>query len=763
MGTRHDDGGSAHEKEMRSRRILKEGEWACTDPKCAQVNAEYRNACEACGKSKPRSKNRVGKEIGKEMADKSKGLFAAEDWVCSKCGNVNWARRKTCNVCNAPKLADLEKRTGYGGGFNDRQDIEYIKRDHDDEFDEFGRKKKRKEDPNAAPPPSREIYETRDASAIDEEEEEEEGEISKYKLGSDEEDEESEEEDDEAILEKYDLTADPELAEIKIEVKRPPPRPVESDCSCSCSGGECSCEESESEKKDGDRISDHSRDKVHKSSRQRDLERSDRERSRKRSWSRDKEREKSRDRGRDRDRHHRETDHKGSRSKERERAKDRKRSRSRDRKKSRSRSRDKNRDRKRRDNMANLDFHPFQDGFSINSTNAEGFSGRIGDQNQLVNDIGDNVSTSGRKSNFLSLGFYQQFFDVETDQVLKRILNSVIPTNKNFILDFVHPMPDLWEFIYLVKCLIGPFWISVTLVFSVGVFGNIAQYIENEGASGNYGSDFRLGPFWISVTLVFSVGVFGNIAQYIENEGASGNYGSDFRLVTSSATLVFLYVVLVPVIISAILWQRKTELQYALSDLLCAYGYSLSIFVPVSILWTLDVNWFRWALIFTAVSLSGAVLAKALWPAFKSDPNKLIAYISIFAVIFLHFLLAFTFKVYFFDAAHPSSPKSANAAAVVKGSDVVGNNNSNSQVLVSAKVEALISTKAPAEVKTTTAAEKAATKAANEGGGVKVLDQSATDKKESQEAKKESQGTNPKNASQLDSSAETKAHVNSTR
>lgn len=39
------------------------------------------------------------------------------------------------------------------------------------------------------PPSSREIYETRETSAIDEEEEEEEGEIGKYKLGSDEEDE----------------------------------------------------------------------------------------------------------------------------------------------------------------------------------------------------------------------------------------------------------------------------------------------------------------------------------------------------------------------------------------------------------------------------------------------------------------------------------------------------------------------------------------------------------------------------------------------
>ena len=30
----------------------------------------------------------------------------------SSCGNVNWARRNQCNVCNAPKYAKAEKRTG---------------------------------------------------------------------------------------------------------------------------------------------------------------------------------------------------------------------------------------------------------------------------------------------------------------------------------------------------------------------------------------------------------------------------------------------------------------------------------------------------------------------------------------------------------------------------------------------------------------------------------------------------------------------------
>ena len=45
-------------------------------------------------------------------------MFNEGDWTCSGCGNTNWARRSTCNMCNQPKPGTVDtNREGNAGGF----------------------------------------------------------------------------------------------------------------------------------------------------------------------------------------------------------------------------------------------------------------------------------------------------------------------------------------------------------------------------------------------------------------------------------------------------------------------------------------------------------------------------------------------------------------------------------------------------------------------------------------------------------------------
>ena len=78
--------------------------------------------------------------------------------------------------------------------------------------------------------------------------------------------------------------------------------------------------------------------------------------------------------------------------------------------------------------------------------------------------LGDSSPTNPKKSSIFSFGYYQSLFDIDTDDIVSRLAWSSFPRpnfTSNFAKDKIKSKPDLY----------GPFWICVTLIFSVAIAG----------------------------------------------------------------------------------------------------------------------------------------------------------------------------------------------------------------------------------------------------------------------------------------------------
>lgn len=87
---------------------------------------------------------------------------------------------------------------------------------------------------------------------------------------------------------------------------------------------------------------------------------------------------------------------------------------------------------------------------------------------------------SGGKRYLWSVGFYAQYFDVDTSSVLSRCWAALFPRS-NF-LDVLEGNPDLY----------GPFWIATTVVLILFLGGTISQYLARAGHTERFVYDFTL-------------------------------------------------------------------------------------------------------------------------------------------------------------------------------------------------------------------------------------------------------------------------------
>lgn len=201
------------------------------------------------------------------------------------------------------------------------------------------------------------------------------------------------------------------------------------------------------------------------------------------------------------------------------------------------------------------------------------------------NEGGQGAGDATKTHSFLQFEFYQQFFDVDTLVVLDRIASSIVPKRAatNYLKSVIGDAPDLY----------GPIWIVITLVFSIAISGNIARYMQQAGSSSTHWHyNFHLVSLAATVIIFYVCGV--STGLWATFKWTLKAVDPNFETDTSSYTP-------------------------SLLSLLCVYGYSLAIYIPVSILWMIPVGVFE---AFVFISLLILLLLAVLLPAVAVGDNR---------------------------------------------------------------------------------------------------------------------------------------------
>lgn len=205
----------------------------------------------------------------------------------------------------------------------------------------------------------------------------------------------------------------------------------------------------------------------------------------------------------------------------------------------------------------------------------------------------------------LDIAYYQQYFNVETGDVVARVRCALLAYKGGTIFD-QHTQADLY----------GPLWISATVALTLFSVSNLSAFMEA----------------WLHDT-------------------AGWTY--DFSLLFSAFSILFGYVVGgASLLWGALRWRGHQECK--LADLLCIYGYAGTVWMPMTLLCIIPVDAVRWATVVLASGYSTFFLntnlrihLKLPLPTGMAIPTDHLAQLAV-AASAVHFLFGLVFKRYFF-------------------------------------------------------------------------------------------------------------------
>jgi len=193
------------------------------------------------------------------------------------------------------------------------------------------------------------------------------------------------------------------------------------------------------------------------------------------------------------------------------------------------------------------------------------------------------------------VAYYRGFFDLTTELFIKRLKLALWPfTNESFFSDSVSY--DLY----------GPFWITTTLIVAITILSGL---LEKFNAALNPDIEFQFHT--------------ANIANF-------------------TATVVF-FLMVVPVGLRfGVSYYTGQRTEYF--KMLSLYGYSMTVFVPMCVLYLLPLELFRYFIVLGAAFVSGFFIRKEIIHMF-SEPHHV--KVVTLGLIGIQLLFALIFKFYF--------------------------------------------------------------------------------------------------------------------
>ncbi|KAL0264743.1 hypothetical protein SLS55_000694 [Diplodia seriata] len=213
--------------------------------------------------------------------------------------------------------------------------------------------------------------------------------------------------------------------------------------------------------------------------------------------------------------------------------------------------------------------------------------------------------SSSSKRYLWSIGYYQQFFDVDTAEVLKRCWAAIMPLRSNF-LDVLEGNPDLY----------GPVWIATTVVMILFLTGTMSQYLARSGED---------------------------------------HFPYDFRLLSGGAGLVYGYTIVVPVALWGVLKWFGSESANVM-ECWALYGYANIIWIPVALISWSPITILNYVFVGIGFAVSAFFLFRNLYPVLSATDVKT-SKILLIVVVALHAGLAIAIKILFFAQGSPVSKK----------------------------------------------------------------------------------------------------------